>query len=393
MKFKKMIKILLPTSIVVLTVLIVVALMGNPPQAKRSPKAASSKVLVEVQKIETEPYTVVIESYGTVKPRTKSTLTSQVSGQIIYVNENFREGGFFKKGEVLIELDNRDYKAGVKVAEAALILAQQTLSEESAKAEQARENWARLGKKGKPNDLVLRIPQLEAAKASVLSLEAQLSIAKLSLERTQIKTPFAGRILNKSVDMGQVVSTNSSLAEIYATDVVEVRLPIKNRDLALVRLPEEIKDGEQIQDTTQVLLYSDLIGQQQWQGQIVRTEGAIDSTTQQLYAVAQIDRPFDQPSPLIKIGQYVNANIFGKTLPNAIRVPNSAIHQGSFVYIEKDGIIKRREIEILWQNQEDVLIKHGIESGENLVSSPLGNVVSGTAVKVINRASKGARNQ
>jgi RND family efflux transporter MFP subunit len=307
------------------------------------------------------------------------------SGQITYISENFREGGFFEKGEIMVRVDPRDYRAEVKVAEADLILAQQTLSEESARADQAKADWQRLGKKGKPNDLVLRIPQLQAAKASMLSAEAKLGIAKLALERTEIKAPFSGRILGKHVDIGQVVSANTSLADIYATDFVEVRLPIKNSDLPLLNLPQEANRQAPSATPTQVLFYSDLIGDQQWSGILVRTEGAIDSDTQQLYGVAQIDKPFDLTPPLIKIGQYVNASIIGRTLPDAIKIPNSAIYQGTFVYIEKDGLLQRRNVRTLWKNDEDALIAEGLEEGENIVLSPLGNVVSGTPVKVAGR--------
>lgn len=383
MKHKKLLQIALPVALVVFTALIVALIMKNPPQAQHGKPAAAAKIPVHTQVIERAPFNVTIDSYGTVRPRTETVLSAQVSGQIIDVNDNFREGGFFKKGDILIKLDARDYRAKVKVAEADLILAKQTLSEEAAHAAQARDDWARLGKKGKPNDLVLRIPQLEAAKASVLSAQAQLDIARLDLERTEIKAPFDGRILTKYVDMGQVVASNAQLADIYATDYVEVRLPIKNKDLPLIDLPTENAQNDNTNGPTPVLLYSDLIGSQQWQGNLVRTEGAIDSDTQQLYAIAQIESPFSQQGPLIKIGQYVTASIIGVTLPDAIKIPTSTIYQGSFVYIEKDGLINRRDIKILWQNQEDALITAGLEPGENLVLTPLGNVTSGTAVKVI----------
>lgn len=385
MNVKAIAKFALPLGILAATTVTVMIILGNPPEANFSAPKAAARIMVEVQKIERQPYTVAIDSYGTVRPRTQSSLTSQVSGQITYISDNFREGGFFDEGEVMVRVDPRDYRAEVKVAEADLILAQQTLSEESARAEQAKADWQRLGKKGKPNDLVLRIPQLQAAKASVLSAEAKLGIAKLALERTEIKAPFSGRILDKYVDIGQVVSANTSLADIYATDFVEVRLPIKNSDLSLLNLPQEANRQPPSTAPTQVLLFSDLIGQQQWSGTLVRTEGAIDSDTQQLYGVAQIDKPFDLAPPLIKIGQYVNASIIGRTLPDAIKIPNSAIYQGTFVYIEKDGLLQRRNVRTLWKNDEDALIAEGLEEGENIVLSPLGNVVSGTPVKVAGR--------
>ena len=71
----------------------------------------------------------------------------------------------------------------------------------------------------------------------MISAEAGLSKAQLELERTRIVAPFAGRVLDQVADIGQVVSLNTDIAVIYATDYVEVRLPIKNRDLAFMELP------------------------------------------------------------------------------------------------------------------------------------------------------------
>ncbi|WP_417624418.1 efflux RND transporter periplasmic adaptor subunit, partial [Paremcibacter congregatus] len=296
----------------------------------------------------------------------------------------FRDGGFFEKGDILVRLDDRDYQAEVKIAQSTLMSARQALLEEQARAEQAREDWTRLGVAGEEaNALVLRTPQLEAARARVLSAEAQLQKATLNLERTKIVAPYAGRILQKLVDVGQVVSGNSPLAEIYAVDYVEIRLPIKNRDLALLQLPEQYRDADTASAGAKVEFHSDLTTGQIWTGRLVRTEGAIDDKSRQLYAVAQITNPYAgqsrQKTPL-KIGQYVTATIDGLHLRDALVIPNSAIYQGSYVYVVEDGLLKRREIETRWQNDEDSLVAAGLKAGERLVVTPLGRVSSGTPV-------------
>ncbi len=382
-KSNSKIKWLLPVSFILITFIVAKYILANPPEAKRRGPSQAPMMTVEAKKVIAEQFQIYVESYGTVKPRTQSNLVSQVSGQIVSINSEFREGGFFKTGDVLVELDDRDYQAEVKVAQASLLSAQQSLIEEQARSEQARVDWQRLGNNTQPSDLVLRKPQLAAAKSRALSAEAQLEKAKLALERTKIKAPYDGRILSKSVDVGQVISMNTKLAEIYATDYVEVRLPIKNRDLDLMILPEQGTS----KTAAQVLFKSDLVGEQEWQGRLVRTEGAIDSNSQQLYVVAQIDHPYSnqqlQNKQLpIKIGQYVNAKITGVVLPDAIVIPNSAIYQGSFVYLVEDGMLKRTDIKVKWQNSKVAIISAGIEQGSMLVTSPLGQVSSGTRVRI-----------
>lgn len=384
-------KLILPVAVLTGTVFLYSFIMSNPPEAQRRGPSKASQMSVQVEKIESKDYPIVLESYGTVQPRTQSGLVSQVGGQITYVSDQFREGGFISKGDVLVIVDDRDYLAEVNIAKSGLLSAQQGLVEEQARVDQAATDWKRLGNSKTPSDLVLRKPQLEAAKAKVLSAEAQLQKAQLSLERTKITAPYDGRILTKLVDYGQVISGNTKVADIYATDYVEIRLPIKNKDLALMTLPEEFQDeAGSVVDAKQILFKSDLVGDQKWLGKAVRTEGAIDEKSQQLYIVGQIDEPFvkgahttNQRSVPIKIGQYVTADIQGKTLSNAIVIPNKAIYQGSYVYIVVDGLLRRTEVSVRWQNDEDAIIDKGLSPGDLLVVTSLGQVSSGTRVSII----------
>lgn len=380
-------KRVMPVAILVVATVLAQIILSNPPEAKRRGPSKAPQMTVEVDRLEPKVYQVQLNSFGTVRPRTESVLVSQASGQIRYLSDNFRDGGFFEQGEVLLELDDRDHKADVKIAEANWLDSKQKLAEEKARAEQAFTDWQRLGKKGTPNSLVLREPQLEAAKARLLSAEAQLAKASLALERTKIVAPYAGRVLAKKVDVGQVVSMNSQLADIYAVDFVEIRLPIKNQDLALIDLPEEFRGQQQANDMAATVRFQSAMGEQHWIGKLVRTEGAIDEQSQQLYVVAQIEDPYAfgeenrQRSP-IKIGQYVSADIAGKLLSNALVIPTKSIYQGSYVYIVEEGVLLRKEVSLMWKNESEAVIKSGLSAGDRVVTTALGQVSSGTPVSI-----------
>lgn len=388
----KLKKLFIPATVMIVCVMLFKFIMGNPPEAQRgfAPKVAN--IVVETLDLKAQHYQAQVESYGVVKPRTQSILVAQVSGQITQIAAQFREGGFFKQGEVLVQIDDRDHLADVKTAQANILTAQQTLQEEQARAQQALTDWQRLGNGQQASSLVLRKPQLETAKAKVLSAQAALEKAQLNLERTKVKAPYAGRVLNKSVDVGQVVGSNSQLAEIYAIDRVEIRLPVRNKDLELVDLPEQFRDVGNSELGSEVKFHSDLVGQQTWMGNLVRTEGAIDASAQQLYVVAQINDPYQATATNkypIKIGQYVSAKIAGRELQNVLVIPNSTIYQGSYVYIVEDGLLKRKDIELRWQNSQQSIVAKGLEAGQQLVLTPLGQVSSGTAVTVKGEPAKG----
>lgn len=384
-------KLLLPLAILLAAIVVIVLVRSNPPSIKRSGPPKQAEIVVEVQTVLASTFSVAVASYGVVKPRTQSVLVAQVGGQISSVSDNLRDGGFFEKDEVLLQVDDRDYQIDVTIAHAGLVSAQQALTEEQARSKQAQDDWRRSGNKSSPSDFVLRKPQLAAQQASVSSASAALDKAKLALSRTQVLAPYAGRVLSKKVDIGQVISSNAQLAEIYAVDTVEIRLPINNQDLAFLELPEQYRDFDVAAKHGKVEFYSDLIGEQQWQGELLRTEGAINEAAQQLYVVAQITDPYSatlQGQYPIKIGQYLRATISGKTLTDAIVIPSRAIYQGSYVFVvDEQQRLLRKEVEIAWQGPAQALIGSGLSAGQQLVVSPLGQVSSGTKVRLQGQAS------
>ena len=384
--------LVLPLIIVSVATVIGVVIWSSKPDAKRKWTPDAPNLTVKIQTLEAEDIAVKIKSYGLVRPRTQSQLFAQVSGKVEYVSEAFRDGAFFKKGELLLSIEKEDYQIEVNVAEAAYFEAKALLEEQRALANQAELDWKRSGIKSPPTSLTLRKPQLASAEAKLKSAQARLQGAKLNLARTDINAPFDGRVLNKHVDVGQVISGNSVLGEVYAVDAVEIRLPLKNNELALVDLPRSnLGQIDASQAQVPVKIYSQLNSLDQWPAYLVRTEGEISNDTRQLHVVAKIDDPFglnsekqvavDETLPL-KINQYVTAQIEGRTVKNAIQIPNTSIYQGSFVYLYQEGVVNRVPIKILWQGDTNAIIQDGLNAGDQLVLTAMGSVNSGTRVNV-----------
>lgn len=381
-------KIIVALVIAAAVALAIGILKANKPEAKKRPPASGPAITVDVIDIEAKAFTPQLMSFGMVSARVNSRVIAQVGGRIVAMSEQFRDGGFFKKGDLLLSIEAIDYEIDVEVAKANLAQAQRALAEEQAQSDQARIDWERLGDDSEPSPLALRKPQLAAAEANVQSVAAQLKRAELNLSRTKIRAPFDGRVLSTAIDLGQVAGTNAVLGDIYATDAIEVRLPIKNSELGLINLPEHYSHGANTRPAkkTPVDIISDLAGSEVWRGSLVRTASTIDATSRQLYVVARIDDPFGSKAegrfPL-KIGQYVTASIAGITQDNAITIPNQAIYQGSYVYVFRDGAVYRQDIAIQWQNGEIAFISDGLNDGDQLVVSPLGQISSGTPVKLL----------
>ncbi len=380
-------------SIIVIVVVVVVSLSFlylNKPETSRRGNGNSAQITIEIETIKPKPLQIIVDSYGKVAPRTQTILFAQVSGQIIEVTEAFREGEFFEKGELLLKIDDKDYQTLLTVSKADLQSAKQNLEEEQARVVQAIGDWERSGKTTPAPELALRKPQLAAARALLSAALAKMKQAERNLQRTKIIAPYAGRVLLKQVDIGQVISPSTSLGEIYAVDYVEIRLPIKNKALKYIELPESFRHMKKTGSNPSVKFMS-AIGEieQSWQGKIIRTEGAIDKNTNQLYVIAQIDDPYnlsistETNNPVaLKIGQYLEAKIAGKTIEQAIVIPVSSLYQGTFVYLYKDGVVLRQPVTIAWRDHRQILIDSGLNAGDQLVLTNLGQIPSGTAVSL-----------
>lgn len=379
-------RFVLPLIIIVISIYVAQYLMANKPEAQKRPKAKAAKVQVEVVPLQPQSYQVKVSSFGTISPRSQGALVSQVASTVEKLSDSFAVGGFFEQGDVLLTLDQRDFKAAKSIAEASLVEAKLALAEEQARAAQAKRDWQRLGKGNKANELVLRKPQLAAAQAAVSSAKAKLAQAKLDLERTVIRAPYAGRVLQKHVDIGQFISGGTQLANIYAVDYVEVRLPLNSGQQAVIDLPELYRQGQGTLSQPKVTIAAQFGRDSfQWQGQIVRTEGALDSNSRQLYAIARIDDPYgvvNQDKPPLKIGQFVDAKITGKTLNKVFVVPRNAVYQSRQVIVFEEGTLQRKDVSVLWADDEYFVVDSGLSAGQMLVTTPLGNVISGTQARV-----------
>ena len=389
----KLLKTLLPLMVIALGIGIAVFIYMNKPVAKR--KVSQPKILtVETLKLEPQSFPLMIKTQGTVEPRTTTTLSSRVSGDIIKVSPHFRPGGFFEKGDILLKLDPIDYRLDIKSAQATLAEASYQFEEEKAKAEQASDNWKRLEWIEKPSDLVLHKPQLARAKASVDSARAQLKKAVLKLQRTKIKAPYAGRILEQFVDIGQYVSLGNPLVKVFAIDYVEIRLPITEKQRSMIDLPRPYRgESNSHYNGSKATIHANMGGQEYtWKGQVVRTEGSVDRSTRQVFVIVQVDDPYkrhDDNRPPLEIGQFVNAEIQGRLLESVYAIPRTAVQgNNTIMVVDKEGRLQRKTIDIIWETDDSLLVKNGLAEGEQLCVTYVPFAANGEKVNVASNLSE-----
>jgi RND family efflux transporter MFP subunit len=381
-------KIILPVFVIIIALVISYGFMKikKKPHHRQHPRLETT---VEIIKLEKTDYQVWVNSQGTVTPRTESTLIPEVSGRVMSISTFFREGAFFEAGQELLQIDASNYQIAATVAKSKVAEMQLLLAEEQAKAQQAEKNWHRLVQGGEPSDLVLRKPQVLGAKAALASAEAELMLVRLDIQRTHIKAPYAGRILEQQVDIGQYVSPGTVLAKIYAVDYAEIRLPLSDEQLQFIDVPESYRGQQQNNQFKPEVILNTVMGIQrnQWQGRIMRAEGAYDTRSRRLSLVAQVDNPYAKTAdnkPPLKVGQFVEAKIKGKQLQQVFVIPRSAIRNNSeLIIVNEQSRLNIRQITALWSDADYVVIEQGLQEGEWLCITPVQYAVNDLQVHAL----------
>jgi membrane fusion protein, multidrug efflux system len=338
--------------------------------------------LVTVAIARREAQRMEIHSQGVVQPKIEIELVPEVSGKVIKAHLLFAPGGFIKKGEVLFQVDDRDYQFAVSRAEAAVAEAYKELMREREEAAQAQEEWQALGS-GKASDYLLHKPQLKEREVKLTAAQADLAAAKLQVERCRLLAPFSGWIRDKRVLPGQYVTAGEKLARLYADDNAEIKLPIAPTDLAYLQLPESAKAAQHKQD---VSLSTGLGGlAQHWQGWIVRVSSDVDNKNSLVYLIAEIPGAFkslDKQIPLLP-GTFVHAVIDGKERFDLVSLPKTALFGGNQVYsVDGAGQLKQHKVELLRNDNKRIIVSKGINDGDRIMIGGVDLPVAGMKVKI-----------
>lgn len=359
--------------------------MNKKPGKREETPIAALPVLAEAPRSETMKLTVITQ--GEVSPRTEIDVVPQVGGKIDYISPNFVDGGFFHKGDLLIRVEQTDYKLGVVQAEAQVAQAQQVLEQEQAEAQLAAKDWEELGQ-GEASALTLRKPQLTKARAALAAAQAMLADAKLALKRTEIRAPFTGRVRSKAADYGQYVTPGARLGRIFSTSVVDVRVPLTDADLAKLGLPLAFTESKAHPGPDVTL--SAIVGgkQRDWQGHITRTDSAIDPKTRQLYAFAEVNDPYgkgsDDGMPLA-VGLFVQAKIEGREVDNALVIPRSALRGDNKVFLVKDDTLDIVTVNVASSDRNHAIVTAGLNLDDKVITSPVRGAASGMKIRTVTR--------
>ena len=390
---KRVVQLGISITFVVLGVLGFWALTASKPEMERR-KPPVPEPMVRTMAVKTGPQKVYIQGEGTVRPLREINLVPQVGGKVVFVSPSLVNGGVFKKDDLLLRIDPEDYQLAVTLAKAKVKDAESRLQVAEEEAAAASEEWRLLyggssNENSKPPPLVAKEPQLAAAKAELEADEADLRMALLNLERTELKVPFDGRVGEEKVDVGQYVSPGQNLGILYSTEAAEIVVPLEGGALFWFDVPGfTSRDGR----GSPALINASIAGRElSWTGTVVRTEGKLDERTRMINVVVRVEKPYAKKPPLV-FGLFVKVNIEGRMIPNGAVIPRAALHQGNIVWVVgEDSRLQFRQVEVGRIQGDEVVVTGGLEDGERLVTTPLKAVTDGMTVRVVSEGSEAVR--
>lgn len=368
----------LPLLIVLGTLVIIFLLMATRPRIQPIP--TSERVW---------PVDVIEAKYGTVQPQLslfgevvagrRSELRPLVSGLIIEIGPNFRDGGIVRKGELLVQIDPFDY-------ETALAEQRSILKEAQARLQMLRKDYERaveLRRENTVSEQFLENAELELIQQEAVVEQRGISVTQATrdLRETRLLAPYDGVVNNVSANLGNQVSGfgNDKVADLIDTSRLEVRFSLSNAQYGRLLESSEPVVGRPVQISWQV-------GNEQmkYEARIERVGAEIVSTTGGVEVYAVIEAAEEQTN--LRPGAFVAVSVADKAYENVIRVPESAIYGENVIYVIEDERLSERLIDISGYDGANILFKSAgdpsIEQGDLIVTTQLREGGSGAKVEV-----------
>jgi len=384
----KKLRVILPIMVVGLAVVGAQLLISSGPTVPKSAREVKP-TFVEILTAHVQDDRAVILAFGTVQAHQRLMVQPEVAGRVVQLNPHVVIGGILRMGEALLQIDPRDYRFAVDEERAALAKAEFDLKVELGNQAVALREWNLLKPSiGEISDLskqlALRRPHLKEKQIALEAAKSQLQKAQLDLERTVIRASINSLVLRESVEMGQLLTRQSTVATLVGTDEfrVQVSVPIRQLDWmtfsalgqpqgSRVRVFREIGNGEFLEREGRVV---ELLGDVTENGRMAQVLVSVPDPL-------ELTRSKTVRRPLL-LGEYVRVEIEGPILHDVFVLPREVIREGQRVWIQNaEDRLEIRPVEILWSRKDTVVIANGVRAGDRIIINQLPAAIPGLLVK------------
>jgi len=355
-------------------------MMATKPAAKRR-APVKMQVLVESTKISATVEPVVIKAFGKVRPAREIGLQARVAGSVAKVHENLVPGGIVRKGDVLVQLDDTDYRLALQQKKDSLAQARADLRIEEGNQNVARQEWELItsltdGVDSSTDDLALRKPQLAKAQVKIQTAQTDVEMSELDLSRTAVTAPFDAVVREKNIEVGSQITTQTMIAALVGIDSFWVEISVPTAQLPWIKMPGAKSSGSAVK------VFS---GRGHFEGRILELLPDLEEDGLMARLLIEIKDPMalkTKADPLL-INSFVRVEVIGREIGAVYKIPRFALHENKTVYtVTAENTLHIQPVSVAWEDAEFAYLDDGLTGETPLVLSALSTPIEGMALKV-----------
>ena len=437
-KFKRLLArwgkrlLIIPPIVIAVGILIFFTTHRAAPKVKTEGELSRALSVISAPEMEVEPRVI---GFGTAQYAKKWRAVSQVSGRIKEIHDEFRPGTIIGAGEVLLKIDDADYRSAAeelaafiqeKEAEIAqleqtkinydktLAIEQSAMAVMAVEMKRTRSLVARNAESQSAIDTARRSeiaqqktiqdiensksliePQILGLKASIRQSTAQLEKAKRDIERSEIRAPFTMRIGDVELELDQYVAANEALFEGFSFSDMEIEVQISMQDVTRLQAvppadqpPPEQLTMEIMRNILPISPTVEISGGETnavYEGRFLRVREVVDAQTRQLGIVIGVtNKPKltdGRPRAAVLEGAFCKVTLRGESIGKRVVIPRTALHGKTVYVVNENNRLAKREVELEFFQDDVAVIANGLPADQQVIIANPSPAVEGMLVE------------
>ena len=321
---------------------------------------------------------LTVELTGTVNLEERVRVASEVVGRIAWVSPDFSNGGSIRANEPFIRIDPAEFELQIEAAEMAVREAEARVWVEKAGAEEDIRAFERENPGVEPSESIRRLPSIAEAEARLMRAQADLKLAELRLQRTNISLPYDGRVTASDIEVGELVGPadlvggpSSRLGIVYRPGSLQVAVPIEPWDLEYL----DPVIGRKARVVGRMAT---------WEARVARVASVVAPKTRLASVFLKFARgahPDSLPAP----GSFVEVDIVGPVYEDVYVLPESVLQERGSVWLVRAGLLSAFAPTTVGRTPAGWVVQ-AFDAGEGVVVGVLAGAREGLAVEVTGAA-------
>jgi len=342
-------------------------------------KRTRKEVPQTIKKVYTRPVIngevpILVNASGNLVASRKVELYSEVQGVLLESNRPFKAGQYFKKGDILLKMDSREYYSSLLAQRSALYdLIATMMPDLKFDYSEAFDRWDTYLKAFDLKKSVRPLPEPSSDKEKffitgkqVVTTYYNVKNQEERLEKYTIVAPFDGVLTESLVNTGTLIRFGQKLGEFVSLKTFELEVAVNAEYLDIMQVGKQVR-------------LTDLNGQRDWMGTVKRVNGRLDLTTQTVTVFIGVSG-----QGLVE-GMYLEANIAAKSVTNAIEIERNLLLNEREIFVVENNELVIKQIQPVHYTEKTAVIR-GLTNGDQLIIRPVAGGYASMPVEMISDA-------